>query len=123
MKRLFIWLLWALVMTGVCVAGDQLLLHSSMNSPAFRAAQIFYQDFRGRIIQFVKKEDHRPKTVKEYWPAAVLSEVREKIEPLSQPKAEPGGYVYTDRQGGLHLATHLEEVPSEYRAAAKPLQK
>jgi hypothetical protein len=119
MKRLFIWLLWALVMTGVCVAGDQLLLHSAINSPAYRAAQTFYQDFRGRIIQFVKKEDRRLETAKENWPTAV----REKIEPLLQPEVEPGGYVYTDRKGGLHLTTRLEEVPREYRATAKPLQK
>ena len=119
MKRLFIWLLWALVITGVCVAGDQFLLRFSMRSPTYDAAQTFYKDFRGRLIQFVKKEDHRLEVVKEAWPPAL----REKVEPLLPREAEPGGYVYTDKEGGLHLTTRLDEVPKEYRAAAKPLQK
>lgn len=123
MKRLFIWLLWALVIAGVCVAGDQLLLRVSLNSPIYSAAQTFYKDFRGRLIQFVKKEDHRLKAVKESWPPIVPPAVREKIEPMLPPKAEPGGYVYTDKAGGLHLTTRLDEVPKEYRATAKPLQK
>lgn len=123
MKRLFIWLVWALVIAGVCVAGDQLLLRFSMNSPVYDAAQTFYQDFRSRIVQFVKKEDHRLEAVKASWPPTVPPAVREKIEPLLPRKAEPGGYVYTDKAGGLHLTTRLDEVPREYRATAKPLQK
>ena len=123
MKRLFIWLVWALVIAGVCVAGDQLLLHFSMNSPGYGAAQTFYQDFRGRIIQLAKKEDHRLEAVKESWPPTLPPAVREKIEPLLQHEAKPGGYVYTDKEGGLHLTTRLDEVPKEYRATAKPLQK
>jgi len=123
MKRLFIWLVWTLVIVGVCVAGDQLLLHFSMNSPIYGAAQTFYKDFRGRIIQLVKKEDHRLEVVKENWPPTLPPALREKIEPLRQPAAKPGGYVYTDKEGGLHLTTRLDEVPKEYRATAKPLQK
>jgi hypothetical protein len=123
MKRLFIWLVWAAVIAGVCVAGDQLLLHVSMNSPIYGATQTFYKDFRGRLIRFVKKEDHRLEAVKEAWPPALPAAVREKVEPLLPGEAEPGGYVYTDKEGGLHLTTRLDEVPKEYRAAAKPLQK
>lgn len=123
MKRLFIWLLWALVIAGVCVAGDQLLLHFSMKSPIYGAAQTFYQDFRGRIIPFVRKEDYRLGAVKESWPPTVPPAVLEKIKPLLQPAPDPGGYVYSDKDGGLHLTTRLDEVPKEYRATAKPLQK
>ena len=123
MKRLFIWLLWALVIAGVCIAGDQLLLRFSMNLPLYAAAQTFYKDFRTRIVQLVKKEDHRLERVKGNWPPTLPPAVREQIEPLLHRQAEPGGYVYTDKAGGLHLATRLDEVPKEYRATAKPLQK
>lgn len=123
MKRLFVWLLWTVVIAGLCVAGDQLLLRYSMDSPIYNAVQTFYQDFRGRIVQLVKKEDHRLEAVKERWPATLAPTVRVKMAPLLQPKAEPGGYVYTDKEGGLHLTTSLDEVPKEYRATAKPLQK
>jgi hypothetical protein len=123
MKRLFIWLLWAVVIAGVCVAGDQILLRYSMDSPIYGAAQTFYKDFRVRIIQLAKKEDHRLEAVKEHWPLALPPAVQEKVEPLLPREAKPGGYVYTDKEGGLHLTTHLDEVPKEYRATAKPLQK
>ena len=123
MKRLFIWLLWLLVIAGLCVAGDQLLLRSSLNSPIYAAAQTFYKDFRGRIIQLANKKDQRLETVKESWPSPLPPTVMEKIAPLLQRETEAGGYVYTDKEGGLHLATRLDEVPKEYRAAAKPLQK
>lgn len=123
MKRLFIWLLWTVVIVGVCIAGDQLLLHFSVNSPIYGAAQTFYKDFRGRIIQLVRKEDHRLEAVKESWPTTLPPAVKEKIPPLLQGKAEPGGYVYSDKNGGLHLTSRLDEIPKEYRAAAKALQK
>jgi hypothetical protein len=124
MKRLFLWLLWALVIVGVCVASDQLLLHFSMKSPITAAAQTFYKDFRGRVIQLVKKEDHRLEAVKESWPPPPLPPaVREKVAPLLQSEAKTGGYVYIDKEGGLHLTTRLDEVPQEYRATAKPLEK
>lgn len=122
MKHLFIWLVWALVFVGVCIASDQLLLHFSMDSPVYNAAQTFYKDFRGRIIQLVKKEDHRLEAVKGSWSPPLPPAVQKKIEPLL-PAAETSGYVYTDKAGGLHLATRLDEVPREYRATAKPLQK
>ena len=123
MKRLFIWLLWLLVIAGVCVAGDQLLLRFSMNSPISGAAQTFYKDFRGRVIQLAQKKDHRLETVKENWAPPLPPALMEKIEPLRQRETEVGGYVYTDKEGGLHLTTRLDDVPKEYRAAAKPLQK
>ena len=84
MKRLFIWLVWALVIAGVCVAGDQLLLHFSMNSPTYSAAQTFYQDFRGRLIQLARKEDHRLEVVPESWPTLPPT-------PLARPLASPRG--------------------------------
>ena len=123
MKRLFIGLVWALAIVGICVAGDQLLLRFSMNSPIYGAAQTFYRDFRGRIVQVIKKEDHRLKAVKENWPPTLPPAVQEKIEPLLSPAPEPNGYVYTDKDGGLHLTTRLDEIPKAYRATAKPLQK
>ena len=123
MRRLFIWLLWAVVIIGVCVAGDRLLLHFSLNSPIYGAAQTFYKDFRGRVVQLLKKEDHRLEAVKESWPPALPTALQEKIKPLLPPGEKPGGYVYSDKNGGLHLTTTLDEVPKEYRATAKPLQK
>jgi hypothetical protein len=123
MKRLFIWLLWAGVIVGTCVAADQLLLHYSMDSPTYRAAQTFYKDFRGRIINLAKKDDLRLEGMKESWSPTLPPTMLEKIEPLLQRDIEPGGYVYIDKAGGLHLTTRLDEVPKEYRAAAKPLKK
>lgn len=123
MKRLFIWLLWAVVMVGTCVAADQILMRYSLEVPAYRAAQRFYQDFRSRIILLAKKDDLGLKRVKAEWSPTLPPAMREKIEPLLQPEVEPGGYVYIDKAGGLHLTTRLDEVPKEYRAAAKPLKK
>lgn len=123
MKHLFIWLVWALVITGACVAGDQFLRHSSLHAPVLIVTQTFYKDFRGRFIQFVKKKDPQLEAVKENWSPPALPAIREKIKPLLQPEQEPSGYVYIDKDGGLHLTTRLDEVPKAYRAAAKPLQK
>jgi hypothetical protein len=126
MKRLFLWLLWTVVIVGTCVAADQLLMHYSLDVPAYRAAQTFYKDFRNRIILLAQKEDLRLDGVKTDWSPTLPPAMLEKIEPLLQQKeqeVEPGGYVYTDKAGGLHLTTRLDEVPKEYRATAKPLKK
>lgn len=123
MKRLFIWLLWAVIIVGTCVAADQILLRYSLDVPAYRAVQTFYQDFRTRIILLAKKDDLGLEGVKAEWAPTLPPALLEKIEPVLQREVEPGGYVYIDKAGGLHLATRLEEVPKEYRAAAKPLKK
>jgi hypothetical protein len=121
MRHLFIWLVWALVIAGLCVAGDQFLLRAAVNSPVYTTAQTFYKDFRGRIIRFVQRKDQRLEEIKENRPPTPLPAVKERI--LMPPEEEPSGYVYSDKAGGLHLTTHLDEVPKEYRAAAKPLKK
>lgn len=123
MKHLFIWLLWALVIAGVCVVGDQFLQRSSLNSPIYDAAQTFYQDFRGRIISFVKKNDLQREGVTERWSPPTLPALGKKVNPRIQPEQQPSGYVYSDKDGGLHLTSRLDEIPKEYRTAAKPLQK
>ncbi|PKN13020.1 MAG: hypothetical protein CVU69_04795 [Deltaproteobacteria bacterium HGW-Deltaproteobacteria-4] len=123
MKRLFIWLLWAVIIVSSCVAADQLLMNYSLDAPAYRAAQTFYKDFRGRIILLAKKDDLRLEGVKKDWSPTLPPAMLKKIEPLLQHEVEPGGYVYTDKAGGLHLTTRLADVPKEYRATAKPLQK
>ena len=123
MKRLFIWLLWAVVIVGTCVAADQILMRYSLDVSAYRAAQTFYKDFRSRIILLAKKEDLRLEGVKGDWSPTLPPAMLEKIEPLLQRDVEPGGYVYIDKAGGLHLTTRLDEVPKEYRATAKPLKK
>lgn len=124
MKRLFIWLLWTIVIVGACVAIDQLLLRSSLNSSVFTTTQTFYKDFRSRIITLADKNDSRLEAVvKENWPPKVPAVVAEKIKPLVQPAPEQGGYVYPDKNGGMHFAARLDDIPREYRAAAKPLQK
>lgn len=124
MKHLVISLLWLVVMVGVCVGIDQLLLGVNMNSPVYTTTQTFYKDFRARLILLGKKEEHRLEGVKGSLPESIPEVVREKIDPLfKKVEATQGGYVYTDKEGGLHLTSDLEEVPKEYRAAAKPLQK
>jgi hypothetical protein len=123
MKRLFIWLLWAAVIIGTCVAADQLLLRYSLDAPAYRVVQTFYKDFRSRIILLAQKDELHLKGMKGDWSPTLPPAMLEKIEPLLQPEVEPGGYVYMDKAGGLHLTTRLDEVPKEYRATAKPLKK
>lgn len=123
MKHLFIWVLWAVVIVGVCVAADQILLRYSMDSPIYGAGQTFYKDFRGRFIQLVKNKDHRLKAANESLPPTLPPTGQKKMKPLLQGETEPGGYVYTDKEGGLHLTTRLDEVPKAYRATAKPLKK
>lgn len=123
MKRLFIWLLWAAVIIGTCVAADQLLLRYSLDAPVYRVVQTFYKDFRSRIILLAQKDELHLKGMKGDWSPTLPPAMLEKIEPLLQPEVEPGGYVYMDKAGGLHLTTRLDEVPKEYRATAKPLKK
>jgi len=123
MKRLFIWLLWAVIIVGACGAADQLLLRYSLEAPAYRVAQTFYKDFRRRIIHLAQKDDLHLNVVKERWSPTLPPPPLEKIEPLLQREVEPGGYVYIDKTGGLHLTTHLDEVPKEYRTTVKPLKK
>lgn len=120
MKRLVIGLLWLLLIAGVCIALDQILLRMPLQQPVLGTAQTFYRDFRGRLLRLAKQEEGRIATVKAslpaWGPAAGPA-------PAAPAAGEAAGYVYTDRQGGLHMATRIEEIPEAYRASAKPLQK
>lgn len=118
MKRLVIGLLWLLLIAGVCIAFDQILLRMPLQQPVLVTAQTFYRDFRARLLRLAKQEEGRIATVKGSLPALVPS-----APPAPPATVEAAGYVYTDRQGGLHMATRLEEIPEAYRASAKPLQK
>lgn len=122
MKRLVIGLLWLLLIAGVCIALDQILLRMSLQQPALGTAQTFYRDFRARLLRLAKKEEGRIATVKASLPAWVPA-AGTAPAPAAPASVEAAGYVYTDRQGGLHMATRIEEIPEAYRASAKPLQK
>lgn len=128
MKRFVIALVWLLILAAAGFFLDRLLLGPKADSVALRETQIFYRDFRSRVVALLR---NRPISA----PAAPAPTTAEKGSKTSEPVAKPavapirsessdnGGYVYVDQEGTIHLVNRLDDVPVRYRKEAKPLHK
>jgi len=116
MKKLTGFFVWSLVFLLVLLAADQLMVHVKFNGKGPMAVQTFYLDFRSRLFDLV---DGKPTP-------SVESLIEEAETPASNPSAPPAAkksphYLYVDRDGELHFAESLKNVPAEYRQEAEPL--
>lgn len=149
MKQLLVVLVWVIVLLGGMVVIDQTMMRVTLTSPVLREAQIFYCDFRARLLSLAQTPagGRQPSPALPQKPPALPQSIEELIEQHDQPVVTPprpaakvippvaakkekkpgaeevGGYVYVDDKGELHLAGRLEEVPQRYRTTAKAMKK
>jgi hypothetical protein len=145
MKRLVSFLFWSFLFLVVCVGLDQLLVRVEMPLPVLAEVRTFYVDFRTRLLQLGHRlpanlggaERKAPASVPA-WPKAAPVQPKAAEPALSPPEkmsipARPGSvppagasnprYLYVDRQGELHFADRIEDVPVAFRKEAQRLEK
>ena len=118
MKKMTGFLVWSLVFLLVLLAADQLLVHVKLEGKGLTAVQTFYLDFRSRLFALV---DGQPAP-------SVESLIKQAETPPTKPAGPPAAeksprYLYVDRDGELHFAESLQEVPAEFRQEAQALSE
>jgi len=151
MDRFVVFLLWLVLIVGAAVAFDQVMVRVPFHAPVLVETQIFYRDFRTRLISLRHERKSPPATIEGVIERHSSPEVADK--PKKQEKAAPQvvpapppaaavprkaaegvkkggeaslaleGYVYADKDGVLHMVSRWEEVPQGYRGVAQPLNK
>ncbi len=92
------------------VVADQLLLKRQLNVPVLTQVQVFYRDFRSRLLTLGHPDD-------------VDDHIGQTIEAEMDATTEDSSlrYLYVDAAGVLHFADRLDEVPPAYRQEAQRL--
>lgn len=116
MLKLFKYFLWIVVLLTLLVGFDQVMLRVPLPAPGLKQTQQFYVDFRTRLVDmFSPRAKLRPDAIE-----AVIK----KATALSPPSTKKSGrYLYVDSNGDLQFADSLQQVPSQYRKSAKPMEK
>lgn len=140
MRKLLSFLIWTLAFLLLLVVLDQLLVRF----PAPQALTTFYRDLRTRAVELARGTPPAPAPAPKVPPPPAHPappappQPPPAVEGLSEmhrqpPKAPPAAmtkkataapalrYVYADRDGNLHFAATLAEIPAAYRGGAKPL--
>lgn len=112
MKKILSFFFWLLIFAGVLGAADQALVRIKADLPGYREVRSFYLDFRERLLGLYSGDG-----------PVSIEEVIEKSEPQAPAASQPGGFVYVDDRGVLHLVESLEDVPPAYRREAKKLSR
>jgi len=123
MRRLAVFLFWAVVFLAIAAGLDQLLVRVEMPLPVLAEVRTFYVDFRGRLL-----------SLQEAAPPARPAPVTQARTPEAPPAKKKGGpahsaappspsYLYVDKGGELRFADRLEEVPAAYRKEAQRLER
>jgi hypothetical protein len=103
-------ILWMMVAVAVMLAGDWLLMQRTFDAPGLHQGQRFYRDFRTRLLN-------------------LNSPTQDPIGQAIEAETTPGQgtstprFLYVDRDGELHFADHLEQVPEAYRQSAQSLAR
>lgn len=108
--KLIRFLLWTLLALTLTLVADQLLLKRNFTTPGLVEIQIFYRDFRSRLLTLGDTSayhDRVGQTIEAQLPSAAT--------------APPPRYLYVDRDGVLHFADAIEDVPAAYRQEAQRL--
>jgi hypothetical protein len=77
MKNLLSFLFWSAIFAVLFLAGDQILLRVPLNAPVIHETQVFYRDFRQRLLAL-------PQAVKKHSPAVPATKA-----PKTPPAAAP----------------------------------
>lgn len=140
MRKILSFLMWTVAFLALLVILDQLLVRL----PAPQALVTFYRDLRIRVVELARG------TPPALLPAPKVPAPPERPAPPGAPQAPPAvegltephrpapkapatalskkaaaepalRYVYVDRDGNLHFAATLAEIPVAYRGGAKQL--
>lgn len=114
MLKLFKYFLWVVVILALTIGFDQLMVNVPLKAPGLKETQVFYVDFRSRLIGLFNKEAAPQKDR--------IGQVIEKSDKaITKPAAKPTRYLYVDENGTLQFADTLQQVPNKYRQDAQPL--
>lgn len=108
--KFFRFILWLILVIVLVVVGDQLMMKRIFTTPGLTQVQIFYRDFRARLLTLGR-------------PDAFNDRIGQTIEAEIIPPAAGRAtrYLYVDRDGVLQFADSFLEVPPLYREKAQPL--
>lgn len=113
MFKLLKLLIWIGVFVGFALAVDQLLVKRPLSAPGVKQFQVFYVDFRTRLLTLFNQQS-----------APSIEELIQQ-SPTKQERsaASQRRHLYVDDQGVIHFADSLTEVPPAYRQGAQPLEE
>lgn len=103
-------ILWVMLTLVLVVVIDQLMIRRQFTTPVLKETQVFYRDFRSRLMTLGRTDD-------------LDDRIGQTIEAQKGFSAEetPSRYLYVDAAGVLHFADSLNEVPPAYRQSAQRL--
>ena len=103
-------ILWVMLTLVLVVVIDQLMIRRQFTTPVLKETQMFYGDFRSRLLTLIGTDDLDDR----------IGQTIEAQKGLSDERA-PSRYLYVDAAGVLHFADSLNEVPPAYRQSAQQL--
>lgn len=107
--KLIRFVLWVVAALILAAAFDQLMLRRTFDAPALGHAQVFYRDFRTRLLTLASG-------------VPTTDQIGLTIESTTgTPHAKTSRYLYVDADGMLQFADSLAEVPSAFKKSAQPL--
>ena len=114
MLKLFKFFIWIIVVLALAVGFDQFMVRTPLNVTGLKETQIFYVDFRQRLIRLI---NNGQRSASDDIQAVIeRSNEQKKVEEQSASR-----FVYVDRNGELQFADSLKDVPAEYRENAQPM--
>jgi hypothetical protein len=129
MKKIVFFFVWTLVFVLLLLGIDQFFLRVPASMAPHREAQVFYLDFRTRLLALFpagRKADQQRAGGQEQ-PLVPAEKGPGGAAPVTKPPppstAGEVRYIYVDQAGELHFADSLQEVPSRYRAEARPMSR
>jgi len=102
--------LWVVLILVLVVVVDQLMLKRSFTTPVLKETQVFYRDFRARLLTMGRTDgfdDRIGQTIE--------------AEMNTPDDGASSRYLYVDAAGVLHFADSFDEVPPAYRQGAQRL--
>ncbi len=115
MLKMTRWFIWGLFTLLLLTALDQVLLRVALPVPGYADVQVFYVDFRSRLLGLAGNDSVAQMINDNKLPAVSLPAKAE-----TTPKAQTR-YLYADGEGALQFADSLDMVPLQYRRDAQPL--
>ncbi len=103
-------ILWVVLTLALVLIADQLMLKRNFTTPGLTQVQVFYRDFRARLLTLGRTDSYHDR-------------IGQTIEAeLTPPAADPPSrYLYVDAAGVLHFADSFDDVPLAYREGAQRL--
>ena len=111
---------WTLTIVILLGAIDQIMVRVPLELPVLKPAQVFYVDFRSRLVGLFGGE---PAT--ELQATGTKSSIEQVIESsqaaTSVRPQRAQRYLYVDETGALQFADSYSQVPAQYRKDAQPM--